>query len=353
MNIENDGHGGADEADIARAMRLVGRRPALTEQQRAAAFERVHAEWRAATATAVSNDGTAAARPTHGRWRAALAASLAAGVVAVAVLSGRVATQPGPEVALASVARGVEVKSAASRPWQFWSVAPRGLQAGTSVRQGDTLQTGAEGVALLRVGPLLALRVAPRSELRFDAQDRVTLLHGQIYIDSGTHAGPGTPLTVVTQHGEVRHLGTRYLVRATADRLDVAVRDGRVLLASLVGDLRAEASAGERLQLAAGANAIERGALAPDDAAYGWLARIPTPLDIEGKTLGEFVAWYEAETGRSVDLGSHDSVAAVRSIRLSGSVAGMTPDEALDMVAAVSDLTVDRANGRVRIDTAR
>jgi transmembrane sensor len=349
MTRHEDLHGDHDEADIARAVRLAGRRPALTEQQRAAAFERVHAEWRAATAPAdVPADAptvVAAAAPARWRWRGALAAGLAAGVVAVALLTGRVTMQPGAEVALASVVQGVEVTPAGS--------SSRQLLAGATVHQSDTLRTGAQGGALLRVGPVLALRLAPESELRFDAADRVTLLRGQIYVDSGTHTGPGTPLTVATQHGEVRHLGTRYLVRAAADRLDVAVRDGRVQLASLAGDLRAEATAGERLQLAAGASAIERGALSADDAAYAWLARIPTPLDIEGKTLGEFVAWYEAETGRRVDLGSGDSVDAVRLIRLSGSVAGMSPDEALDTVAAVSDVAVDRAEGRVRIDIAR
>lgn len=343
MTRHEDSHNDRDEADIARVVRLAGRRPALTEQRRAAAFERVQAEWRAAT-TNVS-DSAAASPPVRGRWRAVLAAALAAGLVAVALLTGRFATQPGAEVALASVVQGVEVTPAGSRS--------QPLRAGTSVHQSDTLKTGVDGGALLRIGPALALRVAPESELRFDAPDRVTLLRGQIYVDSGAHSGPGTSLTVVTQHGEVRHLGTRYLVRAAADRLDVAVREGRVLLASLVGDLRAEATAGERLQLAAGASEIERGALSTDDAAYGWLARIPTPLDIEGKTLGEFVAWYEAETGRRVDVGSDGSVDAVRSIRLSGSVAGMTPDEALDTVAAVSDVTVDRAEGRVGIDIAR
>ncbi|MEZ5458513.1 MAG: FecR domain-containing protein [Steroidobacteraceae bacterium] len=342
MTSHQDVHIDRDEADIARAVRLAGRPPALTAQRRAAAFERVHAEWRAATA---ATGGTAAVPEARWRWRGALAAGLAAGVVAVALLTGRVATQPGVEVALASVVQGVEVTAVGS-PSQP-------LQAGASVRQRDVLKTGQAGGALLRVGPALALRVAPESELRFDAPDRVTLLRGQIYVDSGSDAGPGTPLTVVTQHGEVRHLGTRYLVRAAADHLDVAVRDGRVLLASLAGDLRAEATAGERLQLAAGASAIERGALSADDAAYGWLARIPTPLDIEGKTLGEFVAWYEAETGRRVDLGRNASVEAVRSIRLSGSVAGMTPDEALDTVAAVSDVAVERREQRIRIDIAR
>jgi ferric-dicitrate binding protein FerR (iron transport regulator) len=343
MTRHEDVHSDHDEADIARAVRLAARRPPLTEQHRAAAFERVHAEWRAATANVPETP--AAAPPGRGRWRAVLAAGLAAGVVAVALLTGRVTTPPGAEVALASVVQDVELTAGGS--------SSRKLRAGAAVRQRDTLKTGAAGGALLRVGAVLALRVAPESELRFDALDRVTLLRGQIYVDSGAHSGPGTPLTVVTQHGEVRHLGTRYLVRATADRLDVAVRDGRVLLAGVVGDLRAEATAGERLQLAAGASAIERGELSTDDAAYGWLARIPTPLDIEGKTLGEFVAWYEAETGRRVDVGSDSSVDAVRSIRLSGSVAGMMPEEALDTVAAVSDVTVERAKGRVRIDIAR
>lgn len=344
MNHQTDTDRDDDDADVARAVRLAMRRPVVTEAQRAAAFDRVQAEWRSATG-AVLPAG-------RSRWRAALAASLAAGVVAVALLVGRVSGTEGAEVALASVAQGAELTPAASRPWQFWGGSARGVRVGTTIHQNETLTTGQQGGALLRVGELLALRVAPQSALRFDAPDRVTLLRGQIYVDSGSHDGAGASLTVATGQGEVRHLGTRYLVRADAGAVDVAVRDGRVLLANADAGLRAEAVAGERLRLVAGGRAIERAPLSPDDAAYGWLASIPAPLDIEGKTLAEFVEWYESETGRRVELGAGGPVDAVRAVRLSGSVAGMTPDEALETVAAVADLSVSRGGGAVRIDVS-
>lgn len=344
MNQHDDAQARDDDADVARALQLAARRPVVSDERRAAAFARVHAEWRAATAVE---------RPVaRGRWRAALAAGLAAGVVAVALLSGRVADSPGAELALASVVQGAELVPATGRPWQLWGKDARTLAAGAAVHADETLRTGPHGVALLRLGSTLALRVAPQSELRFDAPDRVTLLRGQVYVDSGSQKGEGAPLTVATAQGEVRHLGTRYLVRADAATLDVAVRDGRVLLAAGERRLRAEAMGGERLRLVAGAGAIERATLAPDDPAYAWLARIPAPFAIEGRTLGDFVRWYEAETGRRVELGARTSIDALRGVRLSGSVAGMSPDEALDTVAAVTDLAVDRVDGRVRIDIA-
>lgn len=346
MNHSSGTPGDGGDADIARAVRLASRLPAIPDDRRAAAYQRVRAEWQAATAPPATRRSTG--------WRAALAAGIAASLVAVALVVGRVDAPAGAEVAVAWVGQGVEVAPAARQPWQFWGNSARELRSGAVLHRDDVLQTGGQGAALLRVGPLLTLRLAPQSQLRLDAVDRVTLLRGQVYIDSGSPAGDaGQPLTVATAAGDVRHLGTRYLVRAGDNVVEVAVRDGRVLLAGRNATVRTQAGAGEGLRLVADASAVERYPLSPDDASYAWLAQIPTPLEIEGQTLGTFLDWYAAETGRPVAMGTGEPAERMRAVRLSGSIAGLTPDQALDTVAAVADLAIERRGDQVKVDIAR
>jgi ferric-dicitrate binding protein FerR (iron transport regulator) len=332
-----------DEAQLARVLRRAARVPEIPAERRAAAFERVHAEWRTATERSAR------------RWtplRAGLAASVAATLVAVTLLSGRLAGPAGADVAVALAANGTELSVGRSGWLDRWRAPVGTLQSGAVLQTADVLTTGASSAALLRVGPVLTLRVAPESQLRFDSADRVTLLRGQLYVDSGARSGIATALTVATALGEVQHVGTRYLVRAGSGSLEVAVREGRVRLSGFEAATRAEAAAGQRLRLGAGGRSIERGALAADDSAYGWLAAIPTPIDIEGRTLGAFLDWYSAETGRAVVLGQGDAASTLRDVRLSGRVAGLSPDQALDTVAAVADLTISRDESGVRIGGA-
>ena len=75
-------------------------------------------------------------------------------------------------------------------------------------------------------------------------------------------------------------------------------------------------------------------------------------IDIEGQTLATFLQWYAAETGRTVVLGSGAQDEPLRDVRLSGSVAGLTPERALETVAAVTDLTVVSNPGGVQVGVA-
>jgi ferric-dicitrate binding protein FerR (iron transport regulator) len=334
---------GDDDAQLARVLRLARRVPEVPAERRAAAFERVHADWRAATN-----------RPAR-RWtplRTGLAASLAAVLVAGTLWAGRAAAPAGAEIAVAMTVSGPELAVGGARWIDRWRSPAQALQVGAKVRADDVLTTGPASAALLRVGPVLTLRVAPQSQLRFDGVDRVTLLRGQVYVDSNSALGVATALTVATPLGDVRHLGTRYLVRADADAIEVGVRDGRVRLSGRAPGVAAEAGAGERLRLATQVGSVERSALAGDDPAYAWLAAIPAPVDIEGQTLADFLAWYAAETGRDVVLGSGAQDEPLRDVRLSGSVAGLTPERALETVAAVTDLTVVRNPGGVQVGVA-
>lgn len=332
-----------DDPELARLLRRAPRPLPVPAERRAIAFETVRAEWRSATS-----------RSTR-RWtplRTGLAASAAALLVATLLL-GRGWDAAGAEVAVAMTVSGAEVSAAGSGLLARWTAPPRGLQQGGALRAAELLTTGSTSAAMLRVGSTLTLRVAPQSQLRFDSADSVTLLRGELYVDSGARGGITAPLLVATAHGIVQHVGTRYLVRAGSSDVTVAVREGRVRLTGAAGRLRAEASAGEQLRIAADAERIERGALAADDAVYAWLSSIPAPIEVEGQTLSTFMAWYSAETGRDIQFTDGAAAAVLSNVQLRGSVAGLTPDQALDAVAAVADLAVSRSPAGIRIEGVR
>lgn len=343
---------GDDDTDVARALRLAAA-PRPSAERRAAAFERVHAEWRAAVAPP-QQPVVAPPQPTRRpAWRITLAASVAAAAIAIALVAGGPAARS-ERVAVAKVVAGRQATLQGSGALDRWLGRERVLAANAVVQSGDSLSTGDATAALLQIGPTLTLRVAPQSQLRFDAPDEVTLLRGQIYVDADAGTGRGRPLTVVTAYGRVQHVGTRYLVRLLPAALEVAVREGRVQVLAAAADAPAEAGAGERLRLDGGSGVITRGSIAASAADWAWLAAIPAPVGIDGETLDSFLEWYAAESGRRVELGDDAAERArLGSIRLRGSVAGSSPDEALDSVAAIADLVVRRDAGRVTIDAAR
>jgi ferric-dicitrate binding protein FerR (iron transport regulator) len=318
MTDKDDNWVATDEARLARLMRAVPR-ATPDPAARARAFDAVQAEWQAQQALR-------APRTAHRRWTAAAAAVvLAAG----AALWMRPVATP----AIASLDRVHGAVIAAGAP----------LAVGATLRGGATLETAADSGALLRYSAGLTLRL--------DAGTRVTLVDaatlrlgaGQVYVD----IAPGTAgdFTVQAAGARVRHLGTRYAVDARGDALRIAVREGAVEV-----DLRARperAVAGEMLLVRPG-EPVVRSFLAADDPQWDWLARLPTPVDIEGASLADFLRWYADETGRAVDYVDADTRARAASAVLHGSVAGLTPAEALAIVMASVDLAAEpRSNGIV------
>jgi ferric-dicitrate binding protein FerR (iron transport regulator) len=208
----------------------------------------------------------------------------------------------------------------------------------------DSLASGAAGGALLRLGPGLTLRLAAGSRLAFDAAGSVTLEAGTVYVDADPARGP-QPLAVGTRWGVVSHLGTQYSVGADGARLEVAVREGRVRLAR-DGAAPVEARRGELLRVAT-SGAVQRETLARDDARWAWIADLPTAFDTDGASLAGFLAWYARETGRGVVFADPADAARAADVRLAGSIAGLAPEQALDVVAASTGLDVQRDAARL------
>ena len=317
-----------NEEEIIKALRPLKDAPRVPSDRREAAYARVQEAWQAGLAEAPPAQAPAAEQVFLGTVRRrglfAVAASVVMGLAVGLGLWSTRGTAPASIVARVTAVQGVSA-----------------LKVGDALTVDSRIVTG-EATVALALPSGLSVRLAPASESVFESAERLRLDRGRVYVDSGSGAA-GDPWVVETGLGEVRHLGTQYLVTIGTDGLAVAVREGRIALQpARGGTAQTTAIAGERLRVAADApGQILRTALSPTDAQWDWIESVPTSLEVEGLTLGEFLVWYRRETAQAVTLDGVDAAT-----RLHGSIAGLTPDEALEAIAAATDLVVRRVEGQ-------
>jgi len=255
--------------------------------------------------------------------RAAFAA--AASVMLVAALTyfraDPVATAPAPLVASVERVEGVVTTANGSR-----------LGLGSGIIARTQIETGDSQLALsLASGG--SLRIGPRSRVVLAGGDEAELLAGAVYFDSEQERA--SEFAVNTRLGRVRDVGTQFLVRLDAQQLDVGVRAGRVDLSN--GGTSDTAGVGERLVASQGSSDLRRDTIPTFGPEWEWAERLAPPFDIDGRTLGEFLAWFEAQTGRTVEFG--DAAAErKREALLSGTI-DMPPLQKLSAVLSTVDLT--------------
>ena len=320
----------AESDDIARLIAAAGRRPAPYGAVRESVRAAVEQEWLQAT-------GRRRARRAF-RWAAAAA------IVATAVGLGWLGLRDGTSEAPAPVGTLVAARGAV----HLTSASDRGpIVAGSRLQAGTSVGTGASGYLLLTVASL-DLRVGPGTVLDLDRPGHVQLTHGRIYVDSGPEGDAHEPLVVDTPFGRVSHLGTQFQVVVRSSSMWVGVRSGRVSVRERSGRHetleRGQAAAVER------GGAMERMAVAPYGRSWAWVNTLTPDFPIDGRPLSEFLAWYVRETGRKLELQGPATQAAIDQTRLSGSIAGLTPTEALVAVMATTRLQYDmNSPGELRI----
>lgn len=312
---QDSGTGSSDGAtandSIAELVRLAGPRPAVPP----------HVEQR--VYTAVRNEWRSTVRQRHTlRW--GLPFALAATIVLAVTLMSRA-----PEVRVTPIATVALVDGNG------------GLSVGDSIYPGDSLATGASGMALT-VNNGLSLRMAAGTAVTFDSMKELTLRSGRVYVDTGQSVYGDPSLAVHTSVGSARDIGTRFAVAFVDGDMRVAVREGRVDVAGKQGSYTAEA--GEVLTLQPDAD-IARGKISVYDSSWDWAAALAPAFDIENRSLLDFLKWAARETGKELVF-EHDAARlAAMKTRLHGSVAGFTPAEAIPPVLSTTSFGY-----RVRVD---
>ena len=323
-----------NDQDLERVLKSAGLRekpPADVEQ---AVRERARAEWRSVVAM----------RRQHNRRRVSVA--LAAGVIAAAV--GVFAVAPrlaGPPSAVATVALATGEVRVMSGWLDGWHV----VGAGQALLEGQTLETSSSGRGALVLPGGISARIDRGSRLLLAATDRLVLERGTLYVDSGDDPARDAPLAVVTPTGTVRHVGTQYEVRLLDDAVLVSVRDGAVEWRSTGGEVERSRS-GERLTISSDGR-IERASIPTYGSAWDWTQDVTPSIDIEGLPLAQFLEWAARETGLEIAYASPEAEAEASGIVVHGSIAGLTPAQALDAVLATTSVHATVVGGTLVVNS--
>jgi ferric-dicitrate binding protein FerR (iron transport regulator) len=316
------------ERSVERLMKLAGPRelPSVeaTERARVAA----HESWQ----HMLEEEARPAPRR---RLKVVFALAAAAGIAAVAFVSLRLAQTgaPLPVAHVATIEGPAVVHTDKGDSVVF--VADR-------VFANSTLTTG-QGRIALTFGDSLSLRMDRGTRLRFDAVDRVTLLAGTVYVDSGG-VNASTRLRVQTPVGEVRHVGTQFQVHVDGENTTVLVREGRVLFKpSEAGDQR-DISAGDELRIEDGRTDFRHG-LPSFGTEWEWTSAVAPRFDIESRPLAEFIAWISREHGWQVRYASEVLQQQTYEIRLHGALETASGAAMVERMSLITGVPLEARDG--------
>ena len=318
-----------DDETIERLLRLAGPRAPIPEDIAERVYDRVHQEWQAASQ---QPDGARVYQFVRREWekdtakrrylRWALPAALAASVVlALTMVLQPPAPAPG-KTAIGTVAKVVGDSRGAALP-----------AIGQTIYAGDVLATGAGQKLSVLVNDVESLRIDENTTLTFVAKDEFRLESGRMYADTGDFMYRDRGLMIHTALGSVTDVGTQFAVEVAAERLDVAVREGRVDVSH--GTSALVAVAGERLRLVRG-DEPRVDTVEPFDPFWGWTAALAPGFDIENKSLLDFLRWAARETGRELVFEDNELRMSAMRTDLHGSVQDFEPLEAVESVLATT-----------------
>ncbi len=319
------------DEDIARVLRVAWPRERAPAEVERAVREHLRAEWR---------EIIAERQGRRGRWRGF---AIAASVAVAAVSAWLLAVQPGSGGPVATMAVAIDDVRLRSSWWLGWEDA----SSGRTLMAGETIETGPNGRAALSLPGIASARLDEDTRLRLASADQVVIDRGALYVDAGLESRPGSSLVVETPAGAVRHVGTQYEVRVDGRAVRLRVREGHVEWRSPSGAIE-RGDAGEQLTIDAD-GAVSRAATARYGVSWDWIASTTPAIDIEGRPLAEFLSWAGREMGRKVAYETPGLAAEVERIVVHGSVAGLTPAEALDAVLATTSVRGRLDEGRILV----
>ncbi|RMH15690.1 MAG: hypothetical protein D6696_19900 [Acidobacteria bacterium] len=209
----------------------------------------------------------------------------------------------------------------------------RELAPGASLEAGTTVETGAGDApsrAALRLAGGTSLRLDAATRVRLSGRREVELAAGAIYVDSGpSPTDRAAPLAIHTPLGVVRETGTQFEVRyrpGAGVAMRVRVREGRV---DLERDGRHHgAAAGVELRVQADGR-VTTARAAPYGEAWRWVASVAPPLRGENPTILDGLRWAARESGWELRFADEAVAARAREGIMYGSVAGLSPEQAV------------------------
>jgi hypothetical protein len=212
----------------------------------------------------------------------------------------------------------------------------RPAQVRQSIAVGETVTTR-DGLGTITRLDGVAVRLDRDTRIALvpgpDAFAAVTVERGAVYIDTSAREA-AVPLEVIALGAVLQDLGTRYEVRVIGGAVRVRVRDGRVQATR--GAERHEATPGSQLLVTEAGMQLSRAPVFGGD--WDWITLAASPPQVQGRTLAEFLAWVEAESGRRIRFSDPAIERSAPTTVVYGVIDGLEVDEALAVVLSTCGL---------------
>ena len=219
---------------------------------------------------------------------------------------------------------------------------------GSSLRGGQSVDVRGNALVALHAGG--NVRLARSTAFEIESAQTIRLERGEIYIDippgSKLHAG----FVVVTPAGEFRHLGTQFAVALMNGTTRLRVREGSVQWVAEEG--KSTVDAGTEI-LIDSQRRVTRRAISTAGRDWSWTEAMAPDIDIDNRPLSEFLGWFSRETGRKLVFSDEAARDQASSVRMHGSIHGLTAMEALTAVMAATSLRFELPEGAIRVSSAR
>jgi len=265
-------------------LRSAGPRPVPGREDREAARAAVRSEWQVLT-------GRRRLRQRVVRY------AVAAGVVVVAFLTFNLFRTPEVSpVAVAAIEKSFGAVYLLGEHAELQETADL-----ENLVSGQVVVTGAGSGLSIDWHAGGSLRVDERTRIEFVGRDAVRLHSGRIYYDShpglqssAVTSGGMDSFVVHTPLGDVRHQGTQFMTDVAGDTLAVSVREGSVAVDGRY--FSQSARAGEQVTFAGRARPAVLN-VRPSGRVWDWVAHTTPSIDVDGRTLHEFLVWACRELG--------------------------------------------------------
>jgi hypothetical protein len=267
-----------------------------------------------------------------------MAAGLAVATI-TALLAGPLLNRPGAQVATLAYTSGeIRVKDNWLGGWRIIGV-------GDALAAGESLKTGPGGRASLLLVSGVSARLDGDTRIKLKGTERLKIKRGALYVDTSRAAAGAAGFEVVTKAGSVRHFGTQCELRLTGSRVSLRVREGRVEWRNGKGASTGGA-AGEQLVIGQD-GVVRRGAAQGFGASWDWVAAAAPAIDIDGLTLAAVLNWAGGELGRDIVFTDDGIESEADRIIVHGSIGGLTPMEALEVVLATTRFQAVAVDSRI------
>jgi len=197
---------------------------------------------------------------------------------------------------------------------------------GKSLSSAKWIKTSTDSYASLTLTDNSQLRVNQNSIIKVIDPLVIELVEGELYIDADDSI-ENSPLLIQTTQGNVKHIGTRYLVKSVNKKLELAVRNGLIELNN--NDLKQQLQAGKKLNMTNKGD-INISKIGKDEQLWKWTLLAAEPFAPKNKSLNEFIEWYAHENDLKINWNNNE--AKTKRVKLSGELSNLNQSQQLKAV---------------------